>query len=303
MPGGSGHLDVVVGVDGELSTWDAVRWASNEVAMRDGILTLVHVADETSTLPPDMPWSALPSPSDERREAQEVEGEKILQEARRIAGHVAGGRPLVIRTEFMFAQPVGALIEMSKEARLMVVGSARTGALARTPLGSVSTGLVHRAHCPVAVVRDDALSKRAVQQPVLVGVDGSPASELALQIAFDEASRRGVSLIALHAWSNSEVSDVPSLEWSALERRVNEILAERLAGWQELYPDVAIRRSVVWGHPARQLLDASQFAQLVVVGSHGRGAIAGMLLGSVSAAVVRESCVPVIVARHAQPVV
>jgi nucleotide-binding universal stress UspA family protein len=67
--------------------------------------------------------------------------------------------------------------------------------------------------------------------------------------------------------------------------------------------DVVIRRSVVWDHPARHLLDASQFAELIVVGSHGRGAIAGMLLGSVSAAVLRESGVPVIVARHAEPVV
>ena len=206
---GSGQLDVVVGVDGELSTWDAVRWACNEAALRNGTLTLVHIADETATRPPDMPWAGHRSPCDKRREAQEEEGAKILKEARRIAGHIAGGRPLVIRTEFMFAQPMWALVDLSKEARLMVVGSGRAGALARNPLGSISTGLVHRAHCPVAVVRDDALSKRAVHQPVLVGVDGSPTSELALHIGFEEASQRGVSLIALHAWSDSEVSDVP----------------------------------------------------------------------------------------------
>lgn len=297
MSDGSGHLDVVVGVDGELSTWDALRWASNEAAMRNGTLTLVHIADETLTGPPDMPWAAYPSPSDIRREAQQEEGEKILAEARRIAGHIAHGRPLVVRTKFMFAQPMWALTDLSKEARLIVVGCGRKDAHARNPLGPISAGLVHHAHCPVAVVRDDGLSKRSVRQPVLVGVDGSPASELAMQIAFDEASQRGVDLIALHAWSDSEVSDVPSLETSALAGRASEILAERLAGWQEQYPDVVIHRSVVWDDPAGQLLDASRFAQLVVVGSHGRGAIAGTLLGSVSTAVVRKSCIPVIVAR------
>lgn len=293
----SGNLDVVVGVDDELSTWEAVRWAANEAAMRNGTLTVVYVADETQTLPPDMPRATHPSRSEERRQALAREAAKILAEAHRIAGHIAGDRPLVVRTETMFGQPMTALVDLSKQARLVVVGSGRKGALAQLPLGTISTGVVHHAHCPVAVIRDDGLSRDAIQRPVLVGIDGSRSSELATQIAFDEASQRGVDLIALHAWSESEVSDVSSLESSALERRASEILAERLAGRQEQYPDVIVHRSVVWGDPACQLLEASQLVQLVVVGSHGRGAIGRALLGSVSGAVVRKACVPVIVAR------
>ena len=139
---------------------------------------------------------------------------------------------------------------------------------------------------------------RPSKLPVLVGVDGSPASELATSIAFDEASWRGVDLVALHAWSDTEVSSIPSLETSAREPAAEEILAERLAGWQERYPDVTVHRRLVWEDPARHLLDESESAQLVVVGSHGRGGFAGMLLGSVSTAVAHAARTPVIVARQ-----
>ena len=134
--------------------------------------------------------------------------------------------------------------------------------------------------------------------PVLVGIDGSPASELATAIAFDEASFRGVDLLALHAWTDSDTSRVLCKEWSTLQSRAAEILAERLAGWQERYPDVTVHRRLVFDRPARHLLDESESAQLVVVGSHGRGGFAGMLLGSVSTAVVHAARTPVIVARQ-----
>ena len=93
------------------------------------------------------------------------------------------------------------------------------------------------------------------------------------------------------------MSDVPSLEWSAQQAAAEEPLAERITGWQERYPDVEITRVLVCDKPARQLIERSEAAQLVVVGSHGRGGFAGMLLGSVSSAVVHSARMPVIVAR------
>ena len=142
--------------------------------------------------------------------------------------------------------------------------------------------------------------------PVVVGIDGSPASEAATAIAFDEASRRGVELVAVHAWSDwaayagtsaqahGPVSGVTS---SDMQKDAEKILAEWLAGWHERYPDVTVRRVVVRDRPAHLLLEQSESAQLTVVGSHGRGGFAGMLLGSVSSAVAESARMPVIVAR------
>ena len=130
-----------------------------------------------------------------------------------------------------------------------------------------------------------------------VGIDGSPASEAATALAFDEASRRGVELVALHAWSDIAVFPALGMDWHNRESQGQEVLAERLAGWQEQYPDVPVKRLLVCDRPSRWLLEESERAQLVVVGSHGRGGFRGMLLGSVSSAVAQAATVPVIVVR------
>lgn len=132
---------------------------------------------------------------------------------------------------------------------------------------------------------------------MVVGIDGSPASELATGIAFDQASRRKVELIAVHAWSDPTIYAFPNEEWTTFKPRADEVLAERLAGWAERYPDVFGQRVVVRDKAVHLLLEKSEHAQLVVVGSHGRGGFAGMLLGSVSSAVAQAARVPVIVAR------
>ena len=107
-----------------------------------------------------------------------------------------------------------------------------------------------------------------------------------------------MGLIALHAWGDVAASDWPALNWETLRPAEQEVLAERLVGWQERYPDVAVQRVVECDRPAHRILDRSDSAQLVVVGSHGRGGFAGMLLGSVSSAVVHAARMPVIVARQ-----
>jgi nucleotide-binding universal stress UspA family protein len=166
-------------------------------------------------------------------------------------------------------------------------------------LGSVSSALLRHAQCPVAVIHEDPPMAGAGQAPVVVGIDGSPASELATAIAFDEASRRHVSLVAVHAWSDLDVSEWPELDWPATQSMAEEVLSERLAGRQEQYPDVEVIRVVVQAQPARRLVEESERAQLVVVGSRGRGGFAGMLVGSVGETVAQMARVPVIVAREA----
>ena len=261
--------------------------------MRNVPLTLVHVSSPLAV------WPDAPIPA-QIYHLYEEEACKVVADAIKVAEDSVGeGNRPRIDSELVCAAPVPTLIDLSKEARMMVVGCRGRDALQRTLLGSVSTGLVQHARCPVAVIHDEApILLQPSQLPVLVGVDGSPASELATAIAFEEASFRGVDLVAVHAWTDLESSRVLSREWSSSQSRAAEILAERLAGWQERYPDVTVHRRLVFDRPARHLLDESESAQLVVVGSHGRGGFAGMLLGSVSTAVVHAARVPVIVARQ-----
>jgi nucleotide-binding universal stress UspA family protein len=284
---------IVVGVDGSPASNAAVCWAVHEAVMRQTPLTLVHVVN-----PETSPWAQAPL-LDEFAVWQENEGHRVLGDALKIAQDTAIDSPQTsIESELMFLATVPALVDLSRKATLIAVGNSGRGALARGLLGSVSSSLVRRAHCPVAVIRDEETHMpRPAEAPILVGIDGSPASELATAIAFDEASRRGVNLVAVHAWSGREIFELPGLDWSAVKAEEERILAEGLAGWQERYPDVTVHRLLVCDRPARVLVETSETAQLVVVGSHGRGGFAGMFLGSVSNAVVQSVHTPVIVAR------
>jgi nucleotide-binding universal stress UspA family protein len=138
---------------------------------------------------------------------------------------------------------------------------------------------------------------------VVVGVDGSPTSEPALAMAFEEAAMRGADLVAVHAWieftSDTAYATARQflVNWDAVETRERETLAERLAGWQEKYPDVTVRRVVTGGQPTKRLLDQAVDAQLLVVGSRGRGGFAGMLLGSTSQALIHHAPCPLLVVR------
>lgn len=282
---------VLVGVDGSPSARVAVDWAARYAKLHGRPLRLVSVLSP----PVMMAWPEAPLP-DGYLQWQEEQGRETLDDAAATAAEAAPD--ITVTSELISGPTLSTMIELSKESAIVVVGCRGRGAVARGLLGSVSSSLVRHAKCPVAVIHDeDPLMPEPAKAPVLVGVDGSPASEAATEIAFDEASRRGVDLIALHAMSDSDVLSMPGREFAEFEQRGQEILAERLAGFAERYPDVAVRRIVVWDKPARTLVEQSEGAQLVVVGSHGRGGFAGMLLGSVSASVVQSVRMPVIVAR------
>jgi nucleotide-binding universal stress UspA family protein len=280
----------------------AVRWAADEATMRNVPLTLVRALARPVVGPPVLLTNPAPL-SAASSEQLEQGARHLLSRATEVAEDDAmGDRSPEINTEVSVLSPSATLVERSKSAEMVVVGSRGQSAWRRALLGSVSTALVHHARCPVAVIHEDLTPRQQrTHRPVLVGIDGSPASELALAIAFDEASWRGTTLLALHAFNDADLSHIPRMErWSeqTVQAAANETLAERLAGWKERYPDVTVRRLVVWDQPARQLVESSQSAQLVVVGSRGRGGFTEMLLGSVGSAVVHAAGVPVIVARR-----
>jgi nucleotide-binding universal stress UspA family protein len=288
-------LGILVGVDGSPASDAAVSWAAHDAVMRGVTLTLIHVQDPVSRT-----WSQA-KVLEEVAGWQKAEGRGILANASKIAHDIATDTSqIAIKGELQFSAPGPTLVDRSEDAELIVVGTDGRGALARGLLGSVSSGLVRHARCPVAVIHDgEQQMPQPSKAPVLLGVDGSSASELATEIAFDEASRRRVGLIALHAWSTKELVELPGVDWSAVEAEEERLMSEALAGWQERYPDVAVSKLLVCDKPARVLVETSQSAQLVVVGSHGRNALTRTFLGSVSNAVVQSARVPVIVARPA----
>jgi nucleotide-binding universal stress UspA family protein len=148
--------------------------------------------------------------------------------------------------------------------------------------------------CPVAVVRQPPAQPRG---EVVVGVDGSPAGAEAVGFAFAEASFRGAVLRAVHAWSRPIAGGGPFALADAEEMAQDErrVLAEALVGWSERYPDVKVTERLEHGHPVDVLREASTRADLLVVGSRGRGDLAGLLLGSVSHSLLHHAACPLAV--------
>jgi nucleotide-binding universal stress UspA family protein len=293
MREGAGRRPVVAGVDGSECGLQAVRWAAAEAARRHLPLRLVAahawpagglVGDPGLGVDPravlrDLALGHLDAAAGEAAQvADDVEVERV---------EVTGFPETVLGSE-------------SRRAELVVIGDRGLGGFTGLLVGSVAVALAAHAECPVVVVRGAESDQAApLSEPIVVGVDGSPASEAALAFAFGAADLRRVPLVAVHAWWDLVVDPTmaPLVDWDAVDADEHEVLAERLAGWAESYPDVPVRRLVVRDRPARALVEESGRAQLVVVGSRGRGGLRGMLLGSVSQALLHHAHCPVAVVR------
>jgi nucleotide-binding universal stress UspA family protein len=282
---------ILVAVDGSPESDLAVAWATRESVLRDAPVTLMHVISPDLMNVPLLPTFNTP-------EWYENSACHILRHAERDYRAESTG---VVQTDPHLVVDHGSIVaslaNASKDAQLIVVGNRRLGAFRRLVGGSVSTGLLRHAHCPVAVVNGVTAAGRASDAPVVLGVDGSDASDAATALAFDEAFRRQVDLVAVHAWSDAGVDADFGSDWHVYHTLADEALSARMAKWQERYPNVPVRRRIVCNEPAYWLVQESQRAQLVVLGSRGRGGFTGMLLGSTSSAVVQAAPVTVVVAR------
>ena len=290
---GSPRHGIVVGVDGSETSTAAVAWAAREAVRRDVPLSIVHVLPSRATPAwPDFPFSNVLAARDETR------ARMLLQAAERVAELSVGNLgPIALSCTTLTGHATATLVSLSEDAAMVVVGRSGDSVPYRRFLGSVAAGLVHHARCAVAVVPGDDLGAGAHEFPILLGVDGPPAGESSIAIAFDEASLRGVDLVALHVWALTDVHRFDASERQRLISVGEAALRARLAHWQSCYPDVRVDRRLLFGEPAHLLVEASGSAQLTVVGSHGGGGFAEMLLGSVSSEVVRSARTPVIVMR------
>jgi nucleotide-binding universal stress UspA family protein len=290
----SADAPVLVGLDASEPARDAVRWGAREALARNAPLHLVTAFGWMPVHDEDDPFQLPPH----QRDALRADAERALAAAAREAARVAPG--VEVTTELHTGTPAGLLVEASRTARVLVVGHRGAGGFATLLLGSVSGAVAAHAACPVVVVRgpgDGAAPPDA--GPVVVGVDGSPASETALAFAVDAAVRRGAPLVAVHAWDEIgfDMTIATQVDPAGELAKQQALVAERLAPWHDKHPDLPIERVVVHDHPARVLRDRSAGAALLVVGSRGRGGFAGLLLGSVSQDLLRHAQCPVAVVR------
>ncbi|MGW4355207.1 universal stress protein [Nocardia sp. NPDC004582] len=284
MPANNLDRPIVVGVDASESALHAVRWAAVDAALRGAPLHLVFAVPAVADAPLDE--SPVRLLHDRLRDT----AQDALDHAAEIARKAVGDRPVpAIHTFLVDAPAVTVLSEQAGTAYFVVVGVRGMSAYHRSLLGSVSTGVARHAQGPVVVVPGG--TEPISDRPVVVGVDGSAHSVRALEIAFDEASRRDAPLLAVQAWELSGDSDTRS------HADAVGLLTGMLDRNAAAFPGVEVETLVMEGHPARILLDAAADAQLLVVGSHGTRGYPGMALGSTGHALLHGSECPIALVR------
>ncbi|WIY00775.1 universal stress protein [Amycolatopsis mongoliensis] len=289
---------VVVGVDGSTSATQAVCWAAREAVRRDLPLVVVHVC---ALVPVAVPFAGALGAY---KYVLVEEGRAWLAAARDAAKEAA---PEVrVSTELTNGWAAEHLIGRSTSAELLVLGSRGLGGFSGLLVGSVAVAVASHGHCPVVVVREaDAATGAPQDGPVVVGVDESPAGAAAIPFAFQAAATRGVPLLAVHTWMDQAIAiaweSSLATNWGQVRDEQLRLLEERLTPFRGRYPDVPVQLEIATDGPARTLLGHAHTAQLVVVGSRGRGGFRGLLLGSTSQALIHHATCPVAVVPPARP--
>lgn len=278
---------IVAGVDASDSAHAAAHWAAQEALVRGRGLTLA-----TAVLPPTTIGGLGIPPSLDFLDELTAEATARLKV---LADELPGDD---IHVVVEIATPGALMIETSRSAHMLVLGSRGTGGFAGLLLGSVGSQVAAHSLCPVVVVRGLA---RTDATAVVVGIDGSANSEAALGAAFEWASFHGLELVVVHAWDVPayDLIEIPqgavALPIAEIAEEEVRLTAEVLAGHRDAFPDVIVREHLVRAPAAQALLDQSQNAAVLVVGTRGRGEFLSAVLGSVSNSLLHRAEVPVLV--------
>lgn len=288
-----GKQTIVVGIDGSANSDAALDWAVSEATGRKLCLHLFSAGNQQLLAGSSMYIDPLLDAS-LRREA-------IVAADKQVAAASARARrlsPLVdITTSSAVDGAASGLVRLSTHADSIVLGRSGHGSVVGTVLGSVAMQVVGHAHCPVVLVHKSA-GDAYVARGVVVGIDGSSGSELALAYAFEQASWRGAPLRVVHAWAAATLFGASQEVRDDEVHQVQLAISETMVGWSEKYPDVEVLNSLSKDASAvLALAEAGRDAELLVVGSRGRGGFRSLLLGAVSQGVVAHTTCTVAVVR------
>ena len=280
---------IVVGINDSPGAEAALRWAIDDARTRKAPLRLVFAYRW------DYRYGEIPIYADvahsDAQQSRDVAAKVVTQMtdfARELDADID------VDGEAIDGAAAEVLIDESAYASRLVLGSRHLKALGSVMLGSVGAQAAARAVCPTVVVRGPGGSPET-GAAVVVGVDGTEASETVLAFGFDHASRHHTPLRAVLCWHPDLFAIVAGRPEPPAPTHVEAWLSETLAGWRDKYPDVQTHPQVVREHSPDGLLLASQSQYLLVVGSRGRHAMAGTLLGSVSQGVLHHASCPVAV--------
>jgi nucleotide-binding universal stress UspA family protein len=271
---------VVVGYDGSPGSDSALHWAACEAHDRGARLTICY-----AWAPEYLALNIEP----QLYEFEQRRGEEILDRGVRYAEPFAG--PGGVGTLLTSGSPARMLCERSAAADMVVVGSRGHGRLAGLLLGSVPWQLAQHGRGRIVIVRGQSQPAGRAPGPVVAGVDVSAPSQAALEFAAEEAALRQVPLIAVCA-----LADAPPHSQGGA-RPMEEEFTDLLTRWEKEHSGISVVRQVTNRSPRTALLDAAADAQLLVLGSRGRGGIPGMTVGSVTGAILHHATCPVGIVR------
>ncbi|MFC7326600.1 universal stress protein [Marinactinospora rubrisoli] len=300
MNGTSSARWIIVGVDGSDSSRYALEWSGNEARLRGMGLRIV-----SAVLPYEKegPFSEIVVRGrNEDESPRAADARALLEYAREWIIRIYP--ELTVETRLVQQRPAEALLREAAEGDVatVVVGSRGLGSFASAFVGSVGVEVSAHSPVPVVVLPKKHETAQGVRGRIVVGVDGSEHGQRAARFAFDEARVRETRLVAICAWQPitafaSSMGPVPAEVFNdeSVAEAARTTLDEALADLRDAYPGVDVQARVVRGHPVVALLEESTPADLIVVGSRGRGGFRGLLLGSVSQSVLHGAHGPVAV--------